>query len=201
MRAQPTSPKSRPATVRGWTTASARAMSFWVSHGRFFGRFADRFCPLRRLFEKTCPYVDVGRVPYDWWDGAKASSLHHRAARPYVICSCCRLLVHCWHSADRAAAIEWVAERVGFEPTVRLRAHTISSRARSATPAPLRGGQMAERVGFEPTRLAPTAFRERHLQPLGHLSVRRSITMASRERVSAVGCLFEAALLLGLRFA
>src|SRR5712691_13059454 len=28
----------------------------------------------------------------------------------------------------------------------------------------------AERVGFEPTRLSPTAFRERHLQPLGHLS-------------------------------
>src|SRR5438445_11594205 len=26
----------------------------------------------------------------------------------------------------------------------------------------------AERVGFEPTRLSPTAFRERHLQPLGH---------------------------------
>ena len=29
---------------------------------------------------------------------------------------------------------------------------------------------MAERVGFEPTVLAHTAFRERHLQPLGHLS-------------------------------
>src|SRR6058998_973678 len=28
----------------------------------------------------------------------------------------------------------------------------------------------AERGGFEPTRLSPTAFRERHLQPLGHLS-------------------------------
>ena len=31
-----------------------------------------------------------------------------------------------------------VAERVGFEPTVRLLAHLISSQARSATPAPLR---------------------------------------------------------------
>ena len=31
-----------------------------------------------------------------------------------------------------------VAERVGFEPTVRLRAHLISSQARSTTPAPLR---------------------------------------------------------------
>src|SRR5215467_8443264 len=30
---------------------------------------------------------------------------------------------------------------------------------------------LAERVGFEPTRLAPTAFRERHHQPLGHLSL------------------------------
>ena len=33
-----------------------------------------------------------------------------------------------------------MAERVGFEPTVRLRAHLISSQARSTTPAPLRGG-------------------------------------------------------------
>jgi hypothetical protein len=32
---------------------------------------------------------------------------------------------------------------------------------------------VAERVGFEPTVLAHTAFRERHLQPLGHLSVPR----------------------------
>jgi hypothetical protein len=29
---------------------------------------------------------------------------------------------------------------------------------------------VAERVGFEPTVLAHTAFRERHHQPLGHLS-------------------------------
>ena len=34
-----------------------------------------------------------------------------------------------------------MAERVGFEPTVRLRAHLISSQARSTTPAPLRGGR------------------------------------------------------------
>src|SRR5579885_3786874 len=32
-------------------------------------------------------------------------------------------------------------------------------------------GHRAERVGFEPTRLSPTAFRERHHQPLGHLSL------------------------------
>ena len=31
-----------------------------------------------------------------------------------------------------------VAERVGFEPTVRLHVHTLSRRASSATPAPLR---------------------------------------------------------------
>ena len=38
-----------------------------------------------------------------------------------------------------------VAERVGFEPTVRLRAHLISSQARSTTPAPLRASD--PRVG------------------------------------------------------
>src|SRR5436190_19974567 len=32
--------------------------------------------------------------------------------------------------------------------------------------------EVAERVGFEPTVLSHTAFRERHLQPLGHLSAR-----------------------------
>lgn len=31
----------------------------------------------------------------------------------------------------------------------------------------------AGRVGFEPTRLSPNAFRERRLQPLGHLPVMR----------------------------
>ena len=32
------------------------------------------------------------------------------------------------------------------------------------------GASVAERVGFEPTVLSHTAFRERHHQPLGHLS-------------------------------
>ena len=32
----------------------------------------------------------------------------------------------------------FVAERVGFEPTVRLHVHTLSMRASSATPAPFR---------------------------------------------------------------
>ena len=35
------------------------------------------------------------------------------------------------------------------------------------------GGGVAERVGFEPTVLSHTAFRERHHQPLGHLSAQR----------------------------
>ena len=35
----------------------------------------------------------------------------------------------------------WVAERVGFEPTVALQRHAISSRAQSATLASLPGGE------------------------------------------------------------
>ena len=84
-----------------------------------------------------------------------------------------------------------MAERAGFEPARGLRPYTISSRARSATPAPLRGhaaweqiaargrrsrphqAVMAERVGFEPTvEVAPyNGFRDRRLRPLSHLSV------------------------------
>ena len=64
-----------------------------------------------------------------------------------------------------------MAESVGFEPTVPLRAHTISSRAQSSTLATLRSeptGEgspavrswrchkyVAERVGFEPTMELP----------------------------------------------
>ncbi len=42
-----------------------------------------------------------------------------------------------------------------------------SPNAGMARPA---GERLAERVGFEPTVLSHTAFRERHHQPLGHLS-------------------------------
>ena len=85
-----------------------------------------------------------------------------------------------------------VAEREGFEPSVPVRAHTISSRAPSASsaispqgvldvappfPGPVSRGRvtarvMAEREGFEPPipRQQDAAFRERCLQPLGHLS-------------------------------
>ena len=37
-------------------------------------------------------------------------------------------------------------------------------------------------MGFEPTVLSHTAFRERHLQPLGHLSARENTRAAKRER-------------------
>lgn len=40
--------------------------------------------------------------------------------------------------ASQQARQEDLAERVGFEPTVPLRGHSLSRRARSAAPAPLR---------------------------------------------------------------
>src|SRR5437773_7691946 len=40
---------------------------------------------------------------------------------------------------------------------------------------------LAERAGFEPARLSPTAFRERHHQPLGHLSTSKSKLSVTRE--------------------
>src|SRR2546426_11227369 len=40
---------------------------------------------------------------------------------------------------------------------------------------------LAERAGFEPARLSPTAFRERHHQPLGHLSASKSKLSITRE--------------------
>ena len=39
-----------------------------------------------------------------------------------------------------------MAERAGFEPARGLRPYTISSRARSATPAPLRGHAAWEQI-------------------------------------------------------
>ena len=45
-----------------------------------------------------------------------------------------------------------------------------------------RGPCVAERVGFEPTVLSHTAFRERHHQPLGHLSVREGSSDALPDR-------------------
>ncbi len=43
---------------------------------------------------------------------------------------------------------------------------------RQRTDRPSVRSELAERVGFEPTLLSQTAFRERHHQPLGHLSAR-----------------------------
>src|SRR5687767_5927848 len=47
------------------------------------------------------------------------------------------------------------------------------------------GSRLAERVGFEPTLLSQTAFRERHHQPLGHLSAREDI--AGRPKRAGTG--------------
>jgi hypothetical protein len=50
------------------------------------------------------------------------------------------------HARRRGSGLpEWVAERVGFEPTVRLPAHRISSAAHSTTLPPLREGNALER--------------------------------------------------------
>ena len=55
---------------------------------------------------------------------------------------------------------------------------------RRSSATPLARGLLAERAGFEPAVLSHTAFRERHHQPLGHLSTgednprRRSGSMA-----------------------
>ena len=65
------------------------------------------------------------------------------------------------------------AEGEGFEPSRRCnRLRDFQSRALGQTMRPFqRPRSAAERVGFEPTEAQHlTAFRERHLQPLGHLS-------------------------------
>src|SRR5215203_4560048 len=48
---------------------------------------------------------------------------------------------------------------------------------------------MAERAGFEPTVLSHTAFRERHHQPLGHLSAGEDIRGSRSARPA--GCRVE----------
>ncbi len=50
--------------------------------------------------------------------------------------------------ADPTKAKECLAERVGFEPTVRQAVHLISSQARSTTPAPLRFGPKTEAAHY-----------------------------------------------------
>ncbi len=76
-----------------------------------------------------------------------------------------------------------VAERVGFEPTVRLRAHTISNRARSATPAPLRGAFGQDKSYRSPAvaiRLDAYAMRSGIARTTSHLR-RRSMRRAGAE--------------------
>ena len=71
-----------------------------------------------------------------------------------------------------------MAEGEGFEPSRRYdRLRDFQSRALGQAMRPFQLSdprQRAERVGFEPTVAHHhTAFRERHLQPLGHLSSAR----------------------------
>lgn len=77
-----------------------------------------------------------------------------------------------------------VAEGEGFEPSRRSsRLRDFQSRALGRTMRPFHASTGAERVGFEPTEaMNLTAFRERHLQPLGHLS---SVCVCLAKRNSA----------------
>ena len=88
--------------------------------------------------------------------------------------------------SDRAALNQLLAEGEGFEPSRRYdRLRDFQSRALGQAMRPFQNTRqhigLAERVGFEPTEAQHlTAFRERHLQPLGHLSNRRSIASHGR---------------------
>ena len=76
-------------------------------------------------------------------------------------------------SASYSARLACRAEGGGEHPSERT--SMVRERGRGADNARIGRppcAYMAERVGFEPTVLAHTAFRERHLQPLGHLSAR-----------------------------
>ena len=67
-----------------------------------------------------------------------------------------------------------MAERAGFEPAMGFPIRHFQCRAlglyATSPQWVATTGSVAERVGFEPTVLSHTAFRERHLKPLGHLS-------------------------------
>ena len=77
-------------------------------------------------------------------------------------------------SAESGSEPDWVAERVGFEPTVRVSVHLISSQARSTTPAPLNskrriiGANEAPGTQREPAGVAPSVELNAHaeLEPL-----------------------------------
>jgi hypothetical protein len=93
------------------------------------------------------------------------------------------------HHLERVLAMEQgkMAEGEGFEPSRRYdRLRDFQSRALDQAMRPfqlLHPPQRAERVGFEPTVAHHhTAFRERHLQPLGHLSSARVYQANSPKR-------------------
>ena len=68
-------------------------------------------------------------------------------------------------------------------PEVRER----SARMSRAQPRPTRTTVVAERAGFEPAVLSHTAFRERHHQPLGHLSAGEDRPEPSAGRATSLG--------------
>src|SRR5919201_1666434 len=78
-------------------------------------------------------------------------------------------------------------QRRGWDSNPRsFRSQTFQVCALSQTRRPLHDKAIvswpsAERAGFEPARLSPTAFRERHHQPLGHLSASKSKLRCSTE--------------------
>ncbi len=79
-----------------------------------------------------------------------------------------------------------LAEREGFEPSVRLRVQQISNLPLSASQSSLRvvwaQGVLAEGEGFEPPELAFNGFQDRRFQPLTHPSmiVERTILLPAR---------------------
>ena len=76
-----------------------------------------------------------------------------------------------------------MAEREGFEPSVRLLTlHSLSRRAPSADSVISPGIYLAEEVGFEPTELSFNGFQDRRLKPLGHSSRCKPAVEAYRYR-------------------
>src|SRR5258708_21962387 len=78
-----------------------------------------------------------------------------------------------------SSSFRFLAERVGFEPTERFPAHSISSAANSTTLAPLRkdeGGRMKDEQGHLRDLIHPSSFRlhpllSSHTAPRDHLVV------------------------------
>ena len=94
--------------------------------------------------------------------------------------------------SDRRVAVEAKAPRRTGASALRVRERGPESATHASG---VHAGRVAERAGFEPAVLSHTAFRERHHQPLGHLSAgedtkassvgRRPGARAAVRRVSA----------------